>query len=137
MVLKTQTLPKAETPRRGLRRFLNDRTGVAAVEFAFIGVMQVVLGAFRGAGNTKTAMALSWLNLWGVRVPAVYLLAFTAGWGPTGIWVGMTLGHIVGAVLAVRLGFSVVPALLVLASLPVLARYRLDPVPDRPQEVPA
>jgi Na+/melibiose symporter-like transporter len=30
------------------------------------------------------------------------------------------------AVLAVRLGFSVVPALLVLASLPVLARYRLE-----------
>ena len=30
------------------------------------------------------------------------------------------------AVLAVRLGFSVVPALLVLASLPILARYRLD-----------
>jgi glycoside/pentoside/hexuronide:cation symporter, GPH family len=34
------------------------------------------------------------------------------------------------AVLAVRLGFSVVPALLVLASLPVLARYRLAPVPQ-------
>ena len=31
------------------------------------------------------------------------------------------------AITAVRLGFSVVPALLVLASLPVLARYRLDP----------
>jgi len=31
------------------------------------------------------------------------------------------------AVLAVRLGFSIVPALLVLVSLPVLARYRLDP----------
>jgi Na+/melibiose symporter-like transporter len=30
------------------------------------------------------------------------------------------------AITAVRLGFSVVPALLVLASLPVLARYRLD-----------
>lgn len=73
---------------------------IRSVEFAFIGVMQVVLGAFRGAGNTKTAMALSWLNLWGVRVPAVYLLAFTAGWGPTGIWVGMAMGHIVGAVLA-------------------------------------
>jgi glycoside/pentoside/hexuronide:cation symporter, GPH family len=34
------------------------------------------------------------------------------------------------AVLAVRLGFSVVPALFVLASLPVLARYRLAPVPQ-------
>ncbi|HEV7186709.1 MAG TPA: MFS transporter [Blastococcus sp.] len=31
------------------------------------------------------------------------------------------------ALTAVRLGFSLVPALLVLASLPVLARYRLDP----------
>ncbi|MGY1824977.1 MULTISPECIES: MFS transporter [unclassified Blastococcus] len=40
-----------------------------------------------------------------------------------------------GAVLAVRLGFTVVPALLVLASVPVLARYRLDAVPT--QEVPA
>jgi Na+/melibiose symporter-like transporter len=34
------------------------------------------------------------------------------------------------AVLAVRLGFSVIPALLVLASLPVLARYRLDAVAE-------
>lgn len=73
---------------------------IRSVEFAFIGAMQVVLGAFRGAGNTKTAMVLSWLNLWGVRVPAVYLLAFVLGWGATGIWVGMTLGHVVGAVLA-------------------------------------
>ncbi|MEM4781211.1 MAG: MATE family efflux transporter [Halalkalicoccus sp.] len=78
-----------------------DYLRIRSVEFAFIGVMQVVLGAFRGAGNTKTAMVLSWLNLWGVRVPAVYLLAFTAGWGATGIWVGMTLGHVVGAVLSV------------------------------------
>lgn len=77
-----------------------DYLRIRSAEFAFIGVMQVILGAFRGAGNTKTAMVLSWLNLWGVRVPAVYLLAFPAGLGATGIWIGMTLGHIVGAVLA-------------------------------------
>jgi Na+/melibiose symporter-like transporter len=34
-----------------------------------------------------------------------------------------------GAVLAVRLGFSLLPAVIVLVSLPVLARYRLEPVP--------
>lgn len=34
------------------------------------------------------------------------------------------------AITTVRLGFSVLPALLVLASLPVLARYRLDPIPE-------
>jgi Na+/melibiose symporter-like transporter len=38
------------------------------------------------------------------------------------------------AVATVRFGFSVLPALLVLASLPVLARYRLDPIPE---ETPA
>jgi glycoside/pentoside/hexuronide:cation symporter, GPH family len=45
-------------------------------------------------------------------------------------YVSSTGDEVVGqsdaAVLAVRLGFSVVPALLVLASLPILARYRLD-----------
>ena len=45
-------------------------------------------------------------------------------------YVSSTGGEVVAqsgtAVLAVRLGFSVVPAVLVLASLPVLARYRLD-----------
>ncbi|WP_254766676.1 MATE family efflux transporter [Salinilacihabitans rarus] len=78
-----------------------DYLRIRSVEFAFIGVMQVVLGAFRGAGNTKTAMVFSWLNLWGVRVPGVYVLAFVLGWGATGIWVGMSLGHVVGAFVAV------------------------------------
>jgi Na+/melibiose symporter-like transporter len=38
------------------------------------------------------------------------------------------------AVTAVRLGFSLLPALVVLASLPVLARYRLDQVPPSATE---
>jgi hypothetical protein len=37
----------------------------------------------------------------------------------------------------VLLGFSLLPAALVLASLPVLARYRLAPLPRPDQEVPA
>jgi glycoside/pentoside/hexuronide:cation symporter, GPH family len=37
----------------------------------------------------------------------------------------------------VLLGFSLLPAVLVLASLPVLARYRLAPLPHRDQEVTA
>ncbi|MCF6743284.1 MFS transporter [Blastococcus sp. KM273128] len=53
-------------------------------------------------------------------------------------YVSSTGGEVVaqpsGAVLAVRIGFTLVPALLVLVSLPVLARYRLDAVPT--QEVP-
>jgi len=71
---------------------------IRSVEFTFIAVMQVLLGAYRGAGNTKTALAFSVLALWIGRVPTVYYLAFVAGLGPRGIWIGMALGNIVGAI---------------------------------------
>jgi len=73
---------------------------IRSVEFAFMAVLQVMLGAYRGAGNTKTAMAFSVVALWLGRVPTVYYLAFVASWGPTGIWVGMALGNVVGAIAA-------------------------------------
>ncbi len=73
---------------------------IRTIEFAFIGVFQVLVGAYRGAGNTKIAMALSMITLWLIRVPAVYLLAFETSLGPTGIWIGVALGHIVGAIAA-------------------------------------
>ncbi|NIB98357.1 MATE family efflux transporter [Halobacterium sp. R2-5] len=73
---------------------------IRSVEFVFIGVLQVLLGAFRGAGNTKTAMAISMVTLWLGRVPTVYFFAFVLGWGATGIWVGMAFGNITGAIVA-------------------------------------
>ncbi|QFU83311.1 MATE family efflux transporter [Natronorubrum aibiense] len=73
----------------------------AAIGFVFMGVMQVILGAFRGAGNTKTALAFSVLGLWLVRVPVTYVLIFVIDWGTTGIWTGVVVGDIVGALAAV------------------------------------
>ncbi|GAA0247154.1 hypothetical protein GCM10009000_073910 [Halobacterium noricense] len=69
--------------------------------FVFMGVLQVILGAFRGAGNTRTALVFSMVTLWVVRVPATYYLVFVEGWGPNGIWVAVALGDIVGAIAAV------------------------------------
>jgi Na+-driven multidrug efflux pump len=73
---------------------------IRSVEFAFMAVLQVMLGAYRGAGNTKTAMGFSMLALWVGRVPTVFYLGFVTGWGPTGIWVGMAMGNVVGAIAA-------------------------------------
>ncbi|KTG30641.1 MATE family efflux transporter, partial [Haloferax profundi] len=56
---------------------------IRAFEFGFIGVLQVVLGAYRGAGNTKTALSFSLLALWLGRVPTVYLLSFQFGFAET------------------------------------------------------
>ncbi len=73
----------------------------AAFAFVFMGVMQVIQGAFRGAGNTKTALVFAVLGLWIVRVPVTYYLIFVAGWGTTGIWTGVVVGDVVGAIAAV------------------------------------
>ncbi|WP_459882071.1 MATE family efflux transporter [Halorubrum gandharaense] len=78
-----------------------DYVRIRSVEFAFIGVSQVVLGAFRGAGNTKTAMVISILTLWVGRVASVGILVFVLDWGATGIWVGMALGNVLGALVGV------------------------------------
>lgn len=71
---------------------------IRSVEFAFIGVSQVILGAFRGAGNTKTAMVLSILTLWVGRVSSVFVLVFVFDMGATGIWIGMAVGNVLGAI---------------------------------------
>ncbi|MFC3960141.1 MATE family efflux transporter [Halovivax cerinus] len=85
------------------------------VEFAFIGVSQVILGGFRGAGNTKTAMVISMVTLWVGRVVSVLVLAFSwtvtlplvgitvgaLGLGARGLWIGMALGNVVGAIVGV------------------------------------
>ncbi|WP_097009142.1 MATE family efflux transporter [Natronoarchaeum philippinense] len=72
-----------------------------ATMFVFMGVLQVILGAFRGAGNTKTALVFSVVTLWVARVPATYYLVFVADWGTTGIWTAVVIGDVVGAIAAV------------------------------------
>ena len=73
---------------------------IRSIEFAFMALLQVLLGAYRGAGNTKTAMAFSMVALWLGRVPIVYYLAFVRDMGPTGVWVGMAFGNVIGAIAA-------------------------------------
>ena len=74
---------------------------IRSVEFAFIGITQVLLGAFRGAGNTGTAMVISIVTLWVGRVGTVGALVFVFDFGATGIWIGMAVGNVMGAAIAV------------------------------------
>ena len=74
---------------------------IRSVEFTFLGITQVLLGAFRGAGNTGTAMIISIITLWVGRVGTVVVLVFVLDFGATGVWVGMAVGNILGAVVAI------------------------------------
>ncbi|WP_135826587.1 MATE family efflux transporter [Halorussus ruber] len=94
-------------PDEAMRVFIADPAVVAAgVDFlriiapflAFFGGLMVVQGGFRGAGDTRTAMALSFLSRWVLRIPAALVLAYSwsisafgvplAGWawGVEGLW---------------------------------------------------
>lgn len=73
---------------------------IAAPAFVFMGLFPVFLGAFRGSGDTKTALVFSVVALWLVRVPTTYLLVFVLGWDATGVFTAVALGDVVGALAA-------------------------------------
>ncbi|MFB6219734.1 MAG: MATE family efflux transporter, partial [Halobacteriaceae archaeon] len=62
--------------------------------WGFFGGLMVLQGAFRGAGFTKHAMALSLLSRWVLRIPAMVVLAFLLAWGPSGLWWGWVLSSV-------------------------------------------
>jgi len=64
----------------------------AAAAFQFFdGVAVTSIGALRGAGNTRGPMLLTLLGYWGLALPAGWALAFRAGLGVVGLWVGFCL----------------------------------------------
>ena len=73
---------------------------IAAPAFVFMGLFPVFLGAFRGSGDTKTALVFSVVALWLVRVPTTYVLVFVLGWDATGVFTAVALGDVVGALAA-------------------------------------
>ncbi|SNZ15920.1 putative efflux protein, MATE family [Natronoarchaeum philippinense] len=88
---------------------------VIAPFWAFFGGVMVIQGGFRGAGDTKIAMALSILSRWAFRVPVALVLAFSwavpipgtglalvsFGIGVEGIWWAFSVGAVLSFVIAV------------------------------------
>ncbi|MFC7097613.1 MATE family efflux transporter [Halobaculum marinum] len=80
---------------------------ITALAWAAFGGLMVLQGAFRGAGDTRTAMGLSLLSRWGLRIPAALVLAYSftvvvpgigpvsgLGLGPDGLWWAWTFGAV-------------------------------------------
>lgn len=65
---------------------------ISVVPFA---MLTVANGAFQGGGYTRPVMFLNIARLWGLRVPAAYLLAVVLAAGPVGIWVSMVISNVV------------------------------------------
>jgi MATE family multidrug resistance protein len=65
------------------------------------GAQVVGAGMLRGLHDTRVPMFYAAFGYWGLGLPVSAALAFAAGWGGTGIWIGLAVGLAVVAVLMV------------------------------------
>jgi len=65
---------------------------VAAVFQIFDGGQVVSVGALRGLTDVKVPTVITFIAYWLVALPAAYLLAFPAGLGARGVWIGLAAG---------------------------------------------
>jgi putative MATE family efflux protein len=68
---------------------------IIAPFWAFMGGLMVIQGGFRGAGQTKQAMALSLASRWLFRIPVAWLLAYYLAWDAAGLWWAMAFSGVV------------------------------------------
>jgi MATE family multidrug resistance protein len=75
---------------------------VAAAFQLFDGLQGVSTGTLRGAGDTQTPMFCTLVAHWVIGLPLGYLLAFPAGYGVVGLWVGLAFGLATAGITLVR-----------------------------------
>jgi MATE family multidrug resistance protein len=72
---------------------------IAALFQVFDGTQSAASGALRGAGDTRLPLLANLFAYWIVGLPIAQLLAFNAGMGPVGLWIGLSVGLALVAVL--------------------------------------
>jgi MATE family multidrug resistance protein len=74
---------------------------VGATFFVTDAVQGIAAGALRGLNDTRVPMLFAAISFWLIGYTSAYLLAFSAGFGAVGIWIGFSLGVATFAVLLV------------------------------------
>lgn len=69
--------------------------------FVADGVQTVAAGALRGFNDTRVPLLIAVFSFWCVAFTAAWWLGLSAGYGAQGIWVGLSAGLIVNAILMV------------------------------------
>ncbi|MDI3562763.1 MATE family efflux transporter [Bradyrhizobium sp. Arg816] len=70
---------------------------VGATFFIADGLQTIVGGALRGINDTKMTLVFAAIGYWCVAFPIAWLLAFNAGLGAVGVWIGFSIGTFVYA----------------------------------------
>ncbi len=71
---------------------------IAGPAYIFLGVFQMLLGGFRGAGSTRAAMLFSLQELWLFRLPIAYAALVWFDVGIVGVWYAVAISYIASAI---------------------------------------
>ena len=74
---------------------------VGATFFIADGIQTVVAGALRGMSDTRVPLLLAGISYWLIGFTAAFGLAFWAGFGAVGVWIGLSCGTAVYALLLI------------------------------------
>jgi MATE family multidrug resistance protein len=74
---------------------------IAAAFQLFDGTQAVATGVLRGIGETRAPMIVNVVGHWVFGLPVGYALCFRFGWGVSGLWVGLSIGLVLTAVVLV------------------------------------
>ncbi len=88
-----------EPQRDALLRIGVTLVALAALFQAVDALQVMTLGLLRGVQDTAVPMVMAVVSYWIIGLPCSYLLAFTFGMGPVGLWLGLVVGLTVAGVL--------------------------------------
>jgi MATE family multidrug resistance protein len=74
---------------------------VGSTFFIADGLQSIVAGALRGINDTRMPLLLAAISYWLVGFTSAYGLAFAANLGAVGVWIGLSCGTILYAVLLI------------------------------------
>jgi MATE family multidrug resistance protein len=86
------------------RRIVEIGVGLLAIAAAFQlfdGTQAVATGVLRGIGETRMPMIVNGIGHWVLGLPVGYALCFRFAWGVFGLWVGLSIGLVITAVVLV------------------------------------
>jgi MATE family multidrug resistance protein len=100
-VLMPEALIGLYTPHREIIVLGAQLLLLAAAFQLFDGAQVAGVSVLRGAARTRGPMIIAGVGYWCVGLPVAYLLAFHAGLGPVGVWIGLSVGLAAVALLLV------------------------------------
>jgi len=72
---------------------------IVAIGQVFMGLSRVMESSLGGSGDTISPMVINIIALWFIQLPLAYSFSRIVGWGTNGIWLALSIGYIVAALI--------------------------------------